>query len=177
MQGFLEKYEFWSTKVAKWWRIPIYGGYNNTWHSGGSSLLSTGAWRRRADSNRRIEVLQTSALTTWLRRLHRIWIWCRGGDSNSYGFNPTAPSRQRVYQFHHLGSIHKQGLRPGTNPHRTSLNYKHPKMSKSYVEGLRGSPSLSRTHIIFCLLPQIKNRFPIRVISINLILTIETTIP
>ena len=25
-------------------------------------------WRRRADSNRRIEVLQTSALTTWLRR-------------------------------------------------------------------------------------------------------------
>ena len=26
-------------------------------------------WRRRADSNRRIEVLQTSALTTWLRRL------------------------------------------------------------------------------------------------------------
>ncbi len=28
-----------------------------------------GFWRRRADSNRRIEVLQTSALTTWLRRL------------------------------------------------------------------------------------------------------------
>ncbi len=27
-----------------------------------------GNWRRRADSNRRIEVLQTSALTTWLRR-------------------------------------------------------------------------------------------------------------
>ena len=27
------------------------------------------SWRRRADSNRRIEVLQTSALTTWLRRL------------------------------------------------------------------------------------------------------------
>ena len=25
-------------------------------------------WRRRADSNRRIEVLQTSALATWLRR-------------------------------------------------------------------------------------------------------------
>ena len=25
-------------------------------------------WRRRADSNRRIEVLQTSALTAWLRR-------------------------------------------------------------------------------------------------------------
>ena len=26
-------------------------------------------WRRRADSNRRIELLQSSALTTWLRRL------------------------------------------------------------------------------------------------------------
>ena len=25
-------------------------------------------WRRRADSNRRIELLQSSALTTWLRR-------------------------------------------------------------------------------------------------------------
>ncbi len=25
-------------------------------------------WRRRADSNRRIKVLQTSALATWLRR-------------------------------------------------------------------------------------------------------------
>jgi hypothetical protein len=25
-------------------------------------------WRRRADSNRRIEVLQTSALTAWPRR-------------------------------------------------------------------------------------------------------------
>lgn len=25
-------------------------------------------WRRRADSNRRIEVLQTSPLTTWVRR-------------------------------------------------------------------------------------------------------------
>ena len=28
-------------------------------------------WRRRPDSNRRIEVLQTSALTTWLRRHFR----------------------------------------------------------------------------------------------------------
>ncbi len=28
-----------------------------------------GCWRRRADSNRRIGVLQTPALTTWLRRL------------------------------------------------------------------------------------------------------------
>ena len=32
------------------------------------AVLEGGDWRRRADSNRRIEVLQTSALTTWLRR-------------------------------------------------------------------------------------------------------------
>ena len=29
-------------------------------------------WRRRADSNRCIEVLQTSPLTTWVRRPERI---------------------------------------------------------------------------------------------------------
>ena len=29
--------------------------------------------------------------------------WCRGGDLNSYAFSGTAPSRQRVYRFHHLG--------------------------------------------------------------------------
>ena len=32
------------------------------------TLSKRASWRRRADSNRRIEVLQTSALTTWLRR-------------------------------------------------------------------------------------------------------------
>src|SRR5579862_49648 len=31
-----------------------------------------GRWRRRADSNRCIEVLQTSPLTTWVRRLERL---------------------------------------------------------------------------------------------------------
>ena len=70
-------------------------------------------WRRRADSNRRIEVLQTSALTTWLRRLvvvspgsrafHSPAAWCRGWDLNPHRHTPTAPSRPRVYQFHHLG--------------------------------------------------------------------------
>ena len=28
---------------------------------------------------------------------------CRGGDLNSYELALTAPSRPRVYQFHHLG--------------------------------------------------------------------------
>ena len=34
-----------------------------------SSTISKLKWRRRADSNRCIEVLQTSPLTTWVRRL------------------------------------------------------------------------------------------------------------
>ena len=34
-------------------------------------LLQPGQWRRRAESNRRIKVLQTSRLTTWLRRLNK----------------------------------------------------------------------------------------------------------
>jgi hypothetical protein len=30
--------------------------------------------------------------------------WCPRGDSNSHDLSATAPSRQRVYQFHHLGA-------------------------------------------------------------------------
>ena len=44
------------------------------------------SWRRRADSNRRIEVLQTSALTTWPRRLtpkNPEVPWSGRRDSNS----------------------------------------------------------------------------------------------
>ena len=42
-------------------------------------------WRRRADSNRRIEVLQTSALDHLATSPNTILLkWCRGGDSNSY---------------------------------------------------------------------------------------------
>ncbi len=48
-----------------------------------------------------IRVLQTPALTTWLRRPAT---WCRGGDLNPYALTGTAPSRRRVYLFHHLGS-------------------------------------------------------------------------
>ena len=34
-------------------------------------------------------------------------IWCRSRDLNPDGFSPTAPSRQRVCQFHHFGLISK----------------------------------------------------------------------
>ena len=40
-----------------------------SWRFGfGSRLVTHAEWRRRADSNRRIKVLQTSPLTTWVRR-------------------------------------------------------------------------------------------------------------
>ena len=55
-------------------------------------------WRRRPDSDRCIRVLQTLALTTWLRRRGPGKGWCRGGDLNSYGLSPTTPSRWRVYR-------------------------------------------------------------------------------
>ena len=45
-------------------------------------------------------VLQTPALTSWPRRP----LWCRGGELNPYELALTAPSRQRVCRFHHLGS-------------------------------------------------------------------------
>ncbi len=32
------------------------------------------------------------------------FFWCRRGDSNPYTLSSTAPSRQRVYQFHHFGT-------------------------------------------------------------------------
>ena len=38
---------------------------------------------------------------TW-EVVKRGWI-CRSADSNRDGISPTAPSRQRVYQFHHFG--------------------------------------------------------------------------
>ena len=41
--------------------------------------------------------------TTKIKIPARYFYWCRGGDLNSYELSPTAPSRQRVYRFHHLG--------------------------------------------------------------------------
>ena len=94
-----------------------------------SLLRRESQWRRRADSNRRIEVLQTSALVhlataphisgpavaessglfrprTPACRPRRSGVgWCRGGDSNSHSLAATAPSTLRVYQFRHLGAL------------------------------------------------------------------------
>jgi hypothetical protein len=57
-------------------RIPAVRLRSVAQRSGGRQLATppgahpiSGRWRRRADSNRRVTVLQTVALTTWLRRL------------------------------------------------------------------------------------------------------------
>ena len=34
--------------------------------------------------------------------------WCRGRDLNPHELSPTAPSRLRVYQFHHLGTADRK---------------------------------------------------------------------
>ncbi len=63
-------------------------------------LEATGGFEppNRAFAELRLNHLATSPRTILPR------LWCRGGDLNSYGFAPTAPSRPRVYQFHHLGT-------------------------------------------------------------------------
>ena len=53
-----------------------------------------GGWRRRADSNRRIGVLQTPALDHLATSPRGCGLWCRGGDSNSYSLKwPQRPQR------------------------------------------------------------------------------------
>ena len=69
-------------------------------------LEATGGFEppNRAFAELRLNHLATSPRTILPR------FWCRGGDLNSYGFAPTAPSRPRVYQFHHLGTAPDWGL-------------------------------------------------------------------
>src|SRR3990170_950572 len=48
--------------------------------------------------------------------------WCRGGDLNPYALSGTAPSRRRVYLFHHLGDpLYITDFRPLCNRHRGGL--------------------------------------------------------
>ena len=60
--------------------------------SAASTIPPPGHWRRRADSNRRIEVLQTSALVPLATspeyfKCH----WCRGRDLNPHEQSPLPP--------------------------------------------------------------------------------------
>src|SRR3990170_4675484 len=59
-------------------------------------------WSGRRDSNPRPPPWQGGALP--LSHFRSCPSWCRGGDLNPYALSGTAPSRRRVYLFHHLGS-------------------------------------------------------------------------
>ena len=69
-------------------------------------------WRRRADSNRRIGVLQTPALDRLATSpcSSPIYYSIAGSGAEGETRTPTAkaataPSTLRVYQFHHLGIL------------------------------------------------------------------------
>ena len=89
----------WDVHIQRWFTREVY-------------------WRRRADSNRRMEVLQTSALDHLATSpihpdqpgagylfvlVSSGQLWCRGRDSNPHALTSTAPSTLLVYQFQHLG--------------------------------------------------------------------------
>ena len=56
--------------------------------------------------------------------------WCRREDSNLHGRKSTAPSRQRVYQFHHFGTARAGGIIP-------------PDGARDYTSGRSDSESVS----------------------------------
>ena len=69
-------------------------------------------WRRRADSNRRIEVLQTPALDRLATSPYKYFSGAEEETRTPTAYSATAPSTLRVYQFHHLGLIKCPQLQP-----------------------------------------------------------------
>ena len=69
-------------------------------------------WRRRADSNRRIEGLQTPALDRLATSPNKNFSGAEEETRTPTAYSATAPSTLRVYQFHHLGLIKCPQLQP-----------------------------------------------------------------
>jgi hypothetical protein len=74
-----------------------------------------GKWRRRADSNRRMEVLQTSPLTTWVRRPNRAF--ANPESTTPFEGQAIKPDREalrmpKAYRSGGLAIAH-QALEPG----------------------------------------------------------------
>ena len=69
-------------------------------------------WRRRADSNRRIEVLQTPASDRLATSPNKNFSGAEEETRTPTAYSATAPSTLRVYQFHHLGLIKCPQLQP-----------------------------------------------------------------
>jgi hypothetical protein len=68
------------------------------------------SWRRRADSNRRIGVLQTPALDRLATSPDNKMLVPRRRLELLQPVKATAPSTLRVYQFHHLGIAEKPSI-------------------------------------------------------------------
>src|SRR5699024_6185754 len=78
-------------------------------------LLPGRSWPSPAQRSHRF-VLATSTAPRW-RGAGVVAQWCRRPDSNRHDREVTAPSRQRVYQFHHFGIVIIR-----TRPALTSVN-------------------------------------------------------
>ena len=81
------------------------------------------------------------------------FLLCPGEDLNLHGVSPTATSRLRVYQFHHLGSVRyvvrERGVEPprpcehwNLNPAR--LPFRHSRVLVRGKERLGSIPPLAR---------------------------------
>ena len=75
-------------------------------------LVEEFLWRRRSDSYRRIEVLQTPALDRLATSPNKNFSGAEEETRTPTAYSATAPSTLRVYQFHHLGLIKCPQLQP-----------------------------------------------------------------
>ncbi len=74
--------------------------------------LCVNSWRGHCGAPAPGQIIRTNATpcqqikkTRAKARVQDAKKWCRGRDSNPHRPKSTAPSRQRVYQFHHLGTL------------------------------------------------------------------------
>jgi hypothetical protein len=80
-------------------------------------------WRRRADSNRRIEVLQTSALTAWPRRRTNMFD-CRFLPEGRFVFQPLGLGNRYFFVVYstYFYMVPRAGLEPARPYEHYALN-------------------------------------------------------
>ena len=84
---------------------------------------SIAIWRRRADSNRRIEVLQTSALTAWPRRRTNMFD-CRFLPEGRFVFQPLGLGNRYFFVVYstYFYMVPRAGLEPARPYEHYALN-------------------------------------------------------
>ena len=84
---------------------------------------SIAIWRRRADSNRRIEVLQTSALTAWPRRRTNMFD-CRFLPEGRFVFQPLGLGNRYFFVVYstYFYMVPRAGLEPARPYEHSALN-------------------------------------------------------